>query len=267
VTVDDETLIAFADGELEPARRAEVEAAVQADPAVAERLARHRALRERIRDAYAGVADEPAPDPLVALIAAGGTKPAAEVVDLSARRAQRRAAEAAAGRPEWSWRQAAAMAACLVLGVVVARVFATGDGALLRVDPGGLVARGALDEALSERLASDPAAASPVQVGLSFQARDGAYCRTFRAVARAGTTAGLACREGDLWRVRVTAEAEPEPVADRFRTAASATPAPVTAAVDSLIAGEALDAQGEAQARARRWKPERTGEAPRAQIR
>jgi anti-sigma factor ChrR (cupin superfamily) len=258
VTIDDETLIAYADGELDAARRVEVEAAVEADPALAERLARHRALRERIAGAYAGVADEPAPDALAAVIAAGGPKSAGEVIDLAARRAAREKPADAPARA-WTWKQAAAMAACLALGVAVAWPLWRGGGgapAPIRLDRDGMVAQGELARALSTRLASDETTAEAVKVGLSFKDRDGYYCRTFQTPG-AAATAGLACRQGELWRVRVAAQARPEAASGPFRTAASPIPPAVQAAVDAAIAGDTLDAKGEADARARGWKPAR----------
>ena len=49
---DDETLMAFADGELDEARRAEIAAALDQDPSLAQRVERHRALRARVVDAF-----------------------------------------------------------------------------------------------------------------------------------------------------------------------------------------------------------------------
>ena len=64
-------------------------------------------------------------------------------------------------------------------------------------------------------------------------------------LAQAGL-AGLACREGDVWAVRATADAP--------GTAGSASPAPILAAVEGMIAGEPLDATQAAAARARGWR-------------
>src|SRR5256885_438663 len=44
----DETLMTYADGELDAASRAVLEAAMAADPQLAQRVARHRALREHL---------------------------------------------------------------------------------------------------------------------------------------------------------------------------------------------------------------------------
>ena len=78
--ITDEQLMAYADGELDAAAAAEVEAAIAADPALAEAVARHRALRRQLRDAFAPGLDEPVPEHLMALVRAPAAKPAAEPV-------------------------------------------------------------------------------------------------------------------------------------------------------------------------------------------
>ena len=52
---DDETLMAYADGELEPGQRAAIEQAMREDPQVAAAVERHRALRLDVGGAFAGI--------------------------------------------------------------------------------------------------------------------------------------------------------------------------------------------------------------------
>ena len=67
---DDETLMAYADGEFDEAQSAAIAIAVEKDPLLARRVERHRALRAEVAGAYATVLDQPVPERLVA--AAGG---------------------------------------------------------------------------------------------------------------------------------------------------------------------------------------------------
>src|SRR5947209_832784 len=60
-TLSDETLMAFADDELDPATRAEVVAAMRDDPEIGKRIAQHRALRAKLRLAYSAELDEAPP--------------------------------------------------------------------------------------------------------------------------------------------------------------------------------------------------------------
>ena len=88
----DETLMAYADGELDPAQRHSIEKAMRDDPRVAAAVERHRALRARVAGAYACVLDEPVPQRLQ-------PRAAPRLVSLdAAREARRQAAVAAAAR-------------------------------------------------------------------------------------------------------------------------------------------------------------------------
>lgn len=242
----DQALMAYVDGELDETQRQALEASIAGDPQLAREVERQRALRAGVQGAFADVLDEPVPDRLTALIAreAADDEPLVLRPQFGARKPRTRSFHAA----QW-----AAIAASLVLGAgigLAAGAFGPGllDPAPIATEGGRMVARGALAKALDGQLAAD--AAGEVQVGLSFRARDGAYCRTFR-VAQA-QTAGVGCRQGEGWTVRATADA-PAGQGD-YRTAASATPAPILAAVEELIAGEPLDAAQEAAARARGWR-------------
>ncbi len=238
--IDDATLMAYVDGELPAAEAARVEAAVAADPALADAVARHRAMRARIAEAYAPLVDEPVPEHLRAMLAA----PSADVVDLRAH---------AASTPEparrWSTREWIAMAACLLLGIALARLLPTSPPAV--VDD-AMLAQGTLARGLDDALAGTPDADAPVVVNLSFRARSGEICRAFTLRAPR-PLAGLACREGDDWRVNTLTATRTAP-AGGLRTASSALPPAVLAEIDTRIGGEPLDAAGERAARAVDWR-------------
>ncbi|MDQ0463145.1 hypothetical protein QO010_000893 [Caulobacter ginsengisoli] len=240
MTISDDILIRYADGEVSADDRLLVEAALAADPAVAARLAAHQRLADKVRAAFAPAAEAPVPQALLDML--NKTDPpsadiGSTVVSLNQFRSRKVPAQ-----PQWmAW---AAMAACLVIGVTV--------GARL---PGpGLVdrqqnARGALMAALDGQLASQPAQGEAVRVGVSFRKAGGAVCRTYTA----DSSAGLACRDGGKWKVMV-AVAQAPATSSEFRTAGSETPPAVLEAMDSLIVGEPLDAAGEAAAKKAGWR-------------
>ena len=58
-------LMAYADGELDPVERAQVEAAIGGDPSLARRVEKHRALRSKVSSAFNSVLDEPVPERLL----------------------------------------------------------------------------------------------------------------------------------------------------------------------------------------------------------
>ncbi|MGQ0428925.1 MAG: anti-sigma factor family protein [Gammaproteobacteria bacterium] len=239
-----ETLMAYADGELDLVTRAEVEAAMVSDPEVHRAVLRHRALAARVKAAYQGVLEEPMPAKLASLAA---DPVAAPVVELRAERDARRARKAPPGA--WGVPQWAAIAASVTLGVMVGVFALRGSGALFEETAAGLIARGELDATLTRQLAGSLGTGAP-QVGISFRDRGGAYCRTFH-VQQEAPLAGLACRAGDDWRVQVLAAA---PAREGDMQPASAMPMAVLQVVDAAIVGEPLDAEAEAAARDAGWQ-------------
>ncbi|QOL48680.1 anti-sigma factor family protein [Massilia litorea] len=248
MTFSDDILMAYADGELAEPQRSQVDAAVRADPELAAIVERHRALRARVFDAFAGVLEEPVPARLDAAAAS-------KVLSLdAARNARTRAAAtpapAAAPVRQPVWPRWGALAATLVLGVLAGSLWFKDDGGgFVGADGGGrLVARGQLAGALSRQLASDPAPNSPVRIGVSFATRDGGYCRSFSV----GASAGLACREGETWRIPVLSDKAASGGA--YRQAASTAPEAVLDAIDERIAGTTMNAAAERAARERGWR-------------
>jgi hypothetical protein len=252
VNYDDEILMAYADGEIDEPRRAEIAAAVERDPDLARRVERHRAMRAKLAGAYSPVLDQRVPDHLLAAVT--GTANAAkdraqgraEVLPFPARAAP-------ASNAAWRGRQWAAVAASLVLGALISwKIFAPAESAWIGARDGALVARGPLAHALDSQLASTQRPEDAIQIGLTFRSREGGYCRSF--VVRGAGTAGLACRDGTQWRVPVTAATQPH--AGELRQATS-LPSAISSAIETRIAGEALDATGEERARLGGWDAKR----------
>jgi hypothetical protein len=230
--INDDKLMAYADGELGAEERAEIERAAAADPALRERLEAHQRMRAQLSGAYAGVMDEPVPERLIA--AAQGPR-TADVVDLSARRE---------ARARWSVREWGAMAASLAGGLIIGLGVMNTQPPMIAVTADGMSARGALERALDSQLASDEAGA--VRIGLTFRVEDGAYCRTFELTA--GGATGIACREAEGWNVAMTAAQRAQ--GDIRMAGASEA---VLNVVATMIDGDPLDAQAETQARDAGW--------------
>jgi negative regulator of sigma E activity len=254
MAVTEEMIMAYADGELDEAGRAEIEARMAEDADIARRVEAHRKLRASLAGVLGGVLTEPVPERLIAAAKRSPSASSAQVVDLATFRAK---SEAPAKRAAPRWMQWGAIAATVVVGVMVGRIWLVAPPAApVAVGPGGqMAAQGALSAALNEQLASNsPASVKAVVIGVSFRSNAGQYCRTFQVNQGQGL-AGLACREPKGWAVRM-AMASPAPTATTgYRTAASETPAPVLDAVQGLIAGAPLDAKAEAAAKAADWRP------------
>ena len=184
MSFSDETLMAYVDGELDAATRAEIEAALASDAGLAQRIARQRQSRARLQAAFDPVLHEPLPPRLLESAQRfPGAGRADKVVPL--RRAP---------APRWSWPQWGAMAASLLLGALAAALLLAPTGGPIITRHGEMLAGGTLARALTAQLASRQPPDAPVQIGVSFRARSGLYCRSF--VLRDKTAlAGLACRD------------------------------------------------------------------------
>jgi hypothetical protein len=240
---NEEQIHAFVDGELDAAETARIAALMREDPALAECIARQRALRAELASAFDPVLDEAVPARL--LQAMDGHGSAATPIG-AARRSRR---SMVAPRPLW-W---GAAAASVLIATLIGWSLPRNAGGLLVPDQYGLLAGGALAEALSERIAADSSPAAGVLIALSFRAADGRYCRTFSLDAGLD---GLACRGERGWQVEAMGHQPadgPRP-ADEYRQATSSLSPAVLAAISRWQAGESLTPDEERQARDRQWR-------------
>jgi hypothetical protein len=228
MSIEPETLMAYADGELGPIEAKRVERAMADDPALAEQVAQHRAFRTRLNAHFAPVTEEPVPDRLAAMLKSN-------VVELP----QRPARPALPGWTRWS----GAIAASLVLGLVVGHGWP--DGATVRNRDGQLYAAGTLATALDGQLASNQGV---VQVPVTFRDAKGGYCRIFTS---AGID-GIACHDAQGWALRQTRAGSV--AAKREYVQAGSADAALMAAAQEMMAGDPLDAAAEAKARAADWR-------------
>lgn len=244
----DETLMAFADGELDAGTRHAVELAMRVDPVLAAKVEQHILLRRDVFRAFARTLDEPVPQRL-----RQATSP--KVVHLDSVRAAKKPLVVETPH-RWSWPEWGALAATLVVGVLAGTlgVFGVqGETTFAAAGSNGtLTARGKLDTALTRQLASAaPAAGAGVTIGVSFVAKDGQYCRTFAI----GEAAGLACRSDGQWQIPVLADGAggAGSAAGAYRQAGSAMPPAVLDAMDARAIGPSLDATAEQAAARRGW--------------
>jgi hypothetical protein len=217
-------VMAYLDGELDPAARQAFEAEISADRALAAEVEAHRTLATALSAAYDPVLHEPVP-------------PRLELAAWAANDAPRRI-----GGLIWG-----ALAASLVVGLLVGRLVLTPPPPRLSV--GATVpARHLLAAALDRQLAAEPGA---IRIGLTYRDLGGRYCRTFQSSR--DRLAGLACRDGSAWRLKTATAWSPTP-GPAYRTAASAMPPEVVAAVDRTLGGDTFDAAQEKAARDRGWR-------------
>jgi len=230
MSFDPATLAAFVDGELDDLTARRIERDAENDPALAAEIARHRALKTQLVAHYAPVADEPVPERLRALLA-----PAATVdTSLAGRREVKRARFAAI---HWG-----AIAASLVLGLTLGlRPWV--PAASVTEANGAVVAAGPLAEALDKQLASNQQPGAAVRIGLSFQDKDGRYCRGFESKS----LNGIGCHDNGRWHLERTMRGQ---AGTDYRQASSGE---LAAAAAAMMTGDPLDAAAEQQARDKGW--------------
>lgn len=243
MSVQNEILMAYVDGELTPEESARIEAEIAARPELRAYVERQRALRRGLRAAFDTILDAPLPERLLT---------------------------AAARPPSWRWRMAQVLrsvtarrtltgfgipaAAALACGVVIGVLVRVPNSANIAIGQDGLVARAALSTALTDQLAAQSPRTARAQIGISFRDAKGRYCRTFQTDSPA-PLAGVACRQGGAWHIAVLAPAPQEAGAGAtFQLAGSTMPEAVRSAVRNMISGAPLDAAGEDRARSQGWE-------------
>jgi len=247
--IDDDTLQAYVDGELDPAEAARVDAALAQDEVLARRVRQLQALNTQLRAAFDPVLDEPVPARLTAMLQPRAT-PAVTLTVVQGGR------DANAGRrrapPRRRWLMPGAALAASVALLAVGLWWGRAGNELVRMRNGEPYAAGVLGRALDQALASEPDAHAPVAIGLSFRTADGQICRTF-TVRTPPARAGLACHTVAGWELPVLSPSAPAETGE-LRQAASSLPPAVQAAVDARLRGNVFDAQQERAARAAGWR-------------
>ena len=229
MTVSDEQLAAYADGELSDFEAAQVRRAVAADPALARQLEQLQDLKLMLSAHFDPVLAQPVPDRLTAPIAA-----AAKVVDLGAVRAARRSW---LQQPALRFGALPALAAALVLVIFVGRGSET---AAADYAPPQLAA--ALGEGVSGQKSADG-----TKLLLSFRDTSGNACRAFSGKGQAG----IACHDAKGWKLVKTGGASS--IGGNEYQQAGNEEAEIMAAAQDMAAGDAMTAEEEAAARGAGW--------------
>lgn len=232
---DDETLMAFADGELDEATAARLESAMGRDETLAIRVAEFLETRVTVASAMKPLIHEPVPDALLASVqrmAESARQPAEDNI-LAFRPKQ--AATPAPARQPWLMPVAASLLAAVtgiggfMLGMQSAPS-AGNDAALAtlldRVASGGDVDLGTSGDAL--------------QIVSSFRDEQGDLCREYELKRQGVSTVSIACRESGTWVTRLALSA---PRAEGY-TPASAQET-IDAYLASIHAGAPMSAEDE----------------------
>lgn len=245
---DDETLMAFADGELDTEASARIEAAMQTDNALAERVAVFMESRAQAAAALKPLIEEPVPDALMRSIrrmvddADGRTStlhvPVGDSDNVVPLRSPGKQA---------TWRWAMPLAASLAIAVAGVGGYLAGRGGAPSSGDTTMAWLG--DPAVSKALDTMPSGGN-VQTGSgkmklvsSFRDQAGTFCREFE-LADTSTIVSIACRSDGRWNLRLAVAA---PTAGSQYVPAGAAET-VDAYLSTIEAGAPLSATDEAEA-------------------
>ena len=238
----DETLMAFADGELTPEEAARIESAMDADDELVARVALFTQTRAASKTALKPLLDEPVPPQLTSAIEAmiarrrSAEAPAGNVVALPARTPNR-----------WMLPLAASLAAVVIGGLAGYRLAGSGAGSE------GLQVAGIDNSELDDALATVAAGEERQLTGAgrrfraiaTFRDAGGATCREFEVdSADRSTVISVACLAGGQWRVSFAVAAAGN---DAGYAPASSTQA-LDAYLAAIEAGEPMSRETEAEA-------------------
>lgn len=195
---DDETLMAFADGELDEATSERLETALAADDALAARLAIFLDTRRMVADALKPLINDEVPPHLLESVgrmiasAEGGASSANNLVALKPQRKRQE-------RPRWFMRIAAGLVA-VVAGVAGFAIGRSMDDAGSKSD---LNLAAALD---SQPSGNDVPldAGTVLHVIATFRDDSGEVCREYQLNAQESSTLTIACRREGEWLPRLS---------------------------------------------------------------
>lgn len=234
---DYELLSQYLDQELPPAVARQLEQRLAAEPQLQAGLARLTTLQGQLQGAYSGIAAQPVPQQIVAMLQPAPVR----IVSLPHRRVM-----------NWGF----ALAASLVVAVSATLVTRWDQHSPL---PGAA----GVDDMLSLALENAPsrgdgwevlADGRNVRPVLSFQSNTGTWCREYHVTGSDGSWHGVACRDDSGWATTVLAATPMADSSAEYRPAGAADSAEIADFIDRHAAGIPLDARQEAEIIARAWQ-------------
>lgn len=266
----DETLMAYADGLLDPSQTRALEERLAADPQLRARLEPFVVTGRPLARLYQDTLETELPERLVDTIFAKPARPEP---------ATRAARSSSGGLRAWigalltdhgsGLRLAGALTAGAAVGVLAGWLArgefgdGHGPGALLVATARGTMARGELAQALEQtptgkilRIENGTGSGSVVAPELTFTTDAGTICRQYRLDGKDdGGFAGVACRIGPAeWRVDVhTPTVAAARQVGKVRPASGETAPVVAGAVDKMIASDPLTVKQEEELIRRGW--------------
>ncbi len=261
----DEILMAYADGELDPASNAEVEATLRKDPAAGRRLEIFLATGVPVADFFAPLLEEPIPDHLVRLVKNNGKLKQRRGSVLSFMSLAKSTGPFGAS---WPTMVAASLVTVVAITALTMQLYRAGGNRteLVIARHGEIFAQGPLKKTLETapsgtKVSFDgETSAMSAEMILTFRNRKQLFCRQYEVSGLTNGYSGIACRDKDgEWRVKIhiAASSHPHHGEGEQIVPAGRTASDVEAAVNKVMDGDALGRDEERTLIERNWQPSR----------
>lgn len=248
MTITDEKLSAYIDGELVADEIAAIDHALKSDAALAARVDDMRRPDRLIAAAYGEIDKEPMPDAVMQLLQPGPDQFKSEMDDNVIQFPLQRFLQTP---QQWATPLAASLA--LAIGVGLGLQLAGGNGAgesdnfliAQSIDATSPIHHALETTSSAETITAGEAIITPV---LTFKSIDGDYCREFTITSGELANRAVACRHYDQWKLKfaVVVHSQSGNSSD-YATASTEIGSQFDSFVESLMADDALDAQAEQQ--------------------
>jgi hypothetical protein len=241
---DDETLMAYADGEVDEATAAAVEAAMEADDGLTERVALFFDSRRILADTMKPLISDPVPEPLLASVRQAITAVTARETESAAASrvvpfVSARPRRPLALRSNWAMPVAASILAVVIGGGgFVAGRFSAADSVTAATEIASALSREA-----SGRDIVISKTGETLHLVSSFRDAAGELCREYELRGPAAASTTVACHAAGAWVARLTVA---KPMIDGYSPASEAET--VDAYLATISASPPLSAEEEAAA-------------------
>jgi hypothetical protein len=149
--------------------------------------------------------------------------------------------------PQWG-----AIAVSLLIGILLGRAIFSREAGAIVVSEGRMTAGAELNAALNVQSSGAIDRETGIQIGVSYLAKSGEYCRTF-TLRDVRALTGLSCRRRGEWLIDAVTPTKPD-ASGAYRMAGAFVPALILGLAEDTMAGDPLDAQQESDARDRAWQ-------------
>ncbi len=266
MTIDDETLTAYIDGELSAERIAEITACLENSPELAKRAEKMRLADKLFTQASHAIDSKPMPAEILSMLEdfpENKDKSAEEqkIVQLPFKGQQ-----TVSRAPVWQMAMAASVALFIGLGagrgLMAPSTSETTPQAILAQQTAGIIGPGnVLFDILEKQPSTSPvtilngAGNTTVTPIMTFRSGD-TYCREFDVLTGQAGTRNIACRAENTWIVKLSVGADGHMPSDnsQYQTASQTDNPVITAMILDMIDGDALDATHEAEIIKQNWQ-------------